>query len=50
MDNGSTEDTTPPAGAGDDAARPKGQPGRKPKGSVPPVVTETPDKPDPVTF
>jgi repressor LexA len=27
--------------------RPKGRPGRKPKGSVPAVVLETPDKPDP---
>jgi repressor LexA len=30
-----------------DAPRPKGRPGRKPKGSVPPVILETPDKPDP---
>jgi repressor LexA len=29
------------------APRPKGRPGRKPKGSVPVVVPETPDKPDP---
>ena len=28
-------------------ARPKGRPGRKPKGSVPVVALETPDKPDP---
>jgi repressor LexA len=28
-------------------ARPKGRPGRKPKGSTPAVVLETPDKPDP---
>jgi repressor LexA len=27
--------------------RPKGRPGRKPKGSVPPVVVTLPDKPDP---
>jgi repressor LexA len=27
--------------------RPKGRPGRKPKGSVPMVIPETPDKPDP---
>jgi len=27
--------------------RPKGRPGRKPKGSVPVVIPETPDKPDP---
>jgi repressor LexA len=33
----------PPAGA----ARPKGRPGRKPKGSVPAVVIETPEHPDP---
>lgn len=34
---------------GDDAAaeRPKGRPGRKPKGSVPAVVIDTPDEPDP---
>jgi repressor LexA len=29
------------------APRPKGRPGRKPKGSVPVVIPETPDKPDP---
>jgi repressor LexA len=29
------------------AARPKGRPGRKPKGSVPTVVAEMPDRPDP---
>ena len=34
---------TDPAGA----PRPKGRPGRKPKGSVPVVVPDTPDKPDP---
>ena len=34
---------TNPAGA----PRPKGRRGRKPKGSVPVVVPETPDKPDP---
>src|SRR5215472_9966881 len=28
-------------------AKPKGRPGRKPKGSVPAVVTEMPDQPDP---
>ena len=33
--------------AGDGAARPKGRPGRKPKGTVPSVVTEMPDRPDP---
>src|SRR6202522_913137 len=27
--------------------RPKGRPGRKPKGSVPVAIPETPDKPDP---
>jgi len=30
-----------------EAPRPKGRPGRKPKGSVPVVIPETPDKPDP---
>jgi repressor LexA len=33
--------------SGIEAPRPKGRPGRKPKGSVPVVVPETPDKPDP---
>jgi repressor LexA len=32
---------------GDGATRPKGRPGRKPKGTVPAVVTEMPDQPDP---
>jgi repressor LexA len=39
-----------PAKAGPDgpaAPRPKGRPGRKPKGSVPAVVIDTPDQPDP---
>jgi repressor LexA len=30
-----------------EAPRPKGRPGRKPKGSVPVVIPDTPDKPDP---
>jgi repressor LexA len=29
------------------AAKPRGRPGRKPKGTVPPIVTDIPDKPDP---
>src|SRR5579862_6129003 len=33
--------------SGIDTPRPKGRPGRKPKGSVPVVTLETPDKPDP---
>jgi repressor LexA len=33
--------------AAEPVVRPKGRPGRKPKGSVPVVVPETPDKPDP---
>jgi repressor LexA len=33
--------------SGTEAPRPKGRPGRKPKGSVPVVTLETPDKPDP---
>jgi repressor LexA len=36
-----------PGGDGTAALRPKGRPGRKPKGSVPAVVIETPDHPDP---
>ena len=32
---------------GNGAAHPKGRPGRKPKGTVPAVVTEMPDRPDP---
>jgi repressor LexA len=39
----SPADTTE-AGSGE---RPKGRPGRKPKGSVPTVVADLPDKPDP---
>jgi repressor LexA len=36
------------AGMPDDAgARPRGRPGRKPRGSVPAIVAEVPDKPDP---
>jgi repressor LexA len=35
-----TEEPQPPV-------RPKGRPGRKPKGTAPAVVLETPDKPDP---
>ncbi|HEY1626202.1 MAG TPA: transcriptional repressor LexA [Streptosporangiaceae bacterium] len=38
---------TPAAMAPPEETRPKGRPGRKPKGSVPPVILETPDKPDP---
>lgn len=37
----------PGASAQVPAPRPKGKPGRKPKGSVPVVVPETPDRPDP---
>lgn len=42
-------DTTDPAAPeiADVPVRPKGRPGRKPKGSVPIVIPETPDKPDP---
>jgi repressor LexA len=35
------------AGAGDAGARPRGRPGRKPRGSVPAIVADVPDKPDP---
>ncbi|HEX4060325.1 MAG TPA: transcriptional repressor LexA [Streptosporangiaceae bacterium] len=39
----------PPTTGSDEAimVKPKGRPGRKPKGSVPAVVIETPDHPDP---
>src|ERR1700726_3931150 len=39
----------PPTPGADDAmmAKPKGRPGRKPKGTVPAVVIDTPDRPDP---
>jgi repressor LexA len=36
-----------PGGDGATATRPKGRPGRKPKGTVPAVVIDTPDRPDP---
>jgi repressor LexA len=36
-----------PDGDGATATRPKGRPGRKPKGTVPAVVIDTPDRPDP---
>ena len=40
--------TSPAPGIGTDAGeRPKGRPGRKPKGSVPTIVADLPDKPDP---
>jgi repressor LexA len=39
------ETGTPPSGT--TYLRSKGRPGRKPKGSVPVVIPETPDKPDP---
>ena len=43
---------TAPAGTDGDAgpaagARPRGRPGRKPRGSVPAIVADVPDKPDP---
>jgi len=47
MDNGSTDNAEGVAAAVGDAPRPKGKPGRKPKGSVPAVVPVTPDKPEP---
>jgi repressor LexA len=47
MDNANTDNGVEgaPATSGD-APRPKGRPGRKPKGSVPTIVPETPDKPE----
>jgi len=48
MDKGSTDNTAEGMSATvGDAPRPKGKPGRKPKGTVPPVVTVTPDRPEP---
>jgi len=44
MEDSEEHDVT---GIPDVPARPKGRPGRKPKGSVPVVIPETPDKPDP---
>jgi repressor LexA len=41
-----TDLTGSQAGAGP-AGRPRGKPGRRPKGSVPAIVTDIPDKPDP---
>jgi len=35
------------AAGGDPAGRPRGKPGRRPKGSVPAIVADIPDKPDP---
>jgi repressor LexA len=55
-DDGGTRKTstveTAPAGTDGDAgpaagARPRGRPGRKPRGSVPAIVADVPDKPDP---
>ena len=43
---GTSRDHQAPPGDGE-SSRPKGRPGRKPKGSVPAVVTEMPDHPDP---
>ncbi|HLJ99365.1 MAG TPA: transcriptional repressor LexA [Streptosporangiaceae bacterium] len=45
--NETSNGITAASAAGPDSPRPKGKPGRKPKGTVPPVVLETPDKPDP---
>ena len=43
----SVESDTSDAPPGDGTVRPKGKPGRKPKGSVPLVVAEMPEQPDP---
>jgi repressor LexA len=43
----SVESDTSDAPPRDGTVRPKGKPGRKPKGSVPLVVAETPEHPDP---
>jgi repressor LexA len=41
------EDTEERPGLPEAPIRPKGRPGRKPKGSIPVVTVETPDRPDP---
>ena len=41
------EDTSDRSGLPEAPVKPKGRPGRKPKGSVPVVAVETPDRPDP---
>jgi repressor LexA len=42
------EQTAPGPGGGEVAgAKPRGRPGRKPRGTVPPIVADVPDKPDP---
>jgi repressor LexA len=47
-ERGGGRSASPVAGGdGTAAAKPKGRPGRKPKGSVPAVVIDTPDHPDP---
>jgi repressor LexA len=46
MEGTAMEGTTTGA-SGTETPRPKGRPGRKPKGSQPVVTLETPDKPDP---
>ena len=47
-EDGGTRGVSTEAGAGAPAGeRPKGKPGRKPKGSVPTIVTELPERPDP---
>jgi repressor LexA len=47
-EQGGARSTSPVSGGdGTAAPRPKGKPGRKPKGSVPAVVIDTPDRPDP---
>src|SRR6202050_2524365 len=47
----STVETAPTGPDGDTGAaaggRPRGRPGRKPRGSVPAIVADVPDKPDP---
>jgi repressor LexA len=43
------DDSVPSPAAGEAAAvaKPRGRPGRKPRGTVPPIVADIPDKPDP---
>lgn len=47
MTNRSADEGTANGPPTDDAGRPKGRPGRKPRGSAPATVVSTPDRPDP---
>jgi repressor LexA len=46
-DDGTVKQAPVPDGTEPAAGKPKGKPGRKPRGAVPAIVTEPPDSPDP---